>query len=68
MTKIDEMISYCERENVYYFCDLVKYASENRKDWFRVVSTENGSRIIELWEGEATTTHPPRVPSSKFQV
>ena len=46
MTKIDEMISYCERENVYYFCDLVKYASENRKDWCRVVSTENGSRIM----------------------
>lgn len=45
MTKIEEMIRYCEQENIYYFCDLVKYAIENRKDWFRTVVTENGSRI-----------------------
>ena len=46
MTKIEEMIRYCEQENIYYFCDLVKYAIENRKDWFRTVATENGSRIM----------------------
>lgn len=36
MTKIEEMIRYCEQENIYYFCDLVKYAIENRKDWFSI--------------------------------
>lgn len=46
MTKIEEMIRYCEQENIYYFCDLVKYAIDNRKDWFRTVVTENGSRIM----------------------
>lgn len=46
MTKIEEMIRYCEQENIYYFCDLVKYTIENRKDWFRTVVTENGSRIM----------------------
>lgn len=46
MTKIEEMIRYCEQENIYYFCDLVKYAIENRKDWFRTVVIENGSRIM----------------------
>lgn len=55
MTKIEEMIRYCEQENIYYFCDLVKYAIENRKDWFRTVVTENGSRADKAYRAGKIT-------------
>lgn len=48
MTKIEEMICYCEQENIYYFCDLVKYAIENRKDWFRVL-TQSRTQFLVAW-------------------
>lgn len=52
MTKIDEMIDFCNREKIYFFCDLVNYASKNRKDWFRTLITESGTRTMVLYLAE----------------
>ena len=36
LKNVEEMIDFCEKENIFYFCDLVNYARKERKDWFRV--------------------------------
>ena len=43
----DEMIEYCEANNVYSFCDLADYARENRfDDWFKVLCSNGGTKYM----------------------
>lgn len=46
MTKIEEMLEYCEKNKVFWFCDLANYAAKKRSDWFRTLVTERGSKIL----------------------
>lgn len=49
MTKIEEMMNFCEVENIFWFCDLVDYAINNRKDWFRTLVTDHGANTMGLY-------------------
>lgn len=49
MTKIEEMMRYCEDKDILSFAELVEYASENRGDWFRVLITDKGTQVMSLY-------------------
>lgn len=40
-----QMIEFCNEYSIYYFADLVDYARQNRKDWFRVLVDKNAYLI-----------------------
>lgn len=43
----DEMIDYCEANNICAFCDLVDYAGKNRyDDWFKVLCSNGGTKYM----------------------
>lgn len=42
---IGEMIDYCEETGLYSYSDLLKYARNERFDWFRVLC-DNGTLVI----------------------
>lgn len=45
---IDEMIDYCEENNVYSFAELIIYARGSHRDWFRVLC-DSGAVVIEKY-------------------
>ena len=45
---IDEMIEFCEEENIFSFAILINYSRINRRDWFRVLC-DNGAVVIEKY-------------------
>lgn len=47
--KIDEMLDFCEKKNIFYFCDLVDYARKNKKDWFRQLLKADANRFIAFY-------------------
>lgn len=42
---IREMISYCTDHRIISYADLLRYASENREDWFRCLC-DNGTVVM----------------------
>lgn len=46
MTRIEQMIQYCEAENIYWFSDLADYCMEHRKDWLETLATDHGGHFI----------------------
>lgn len=42
---IEEIISYCESNDVYWFCELVQN-SKDKKDWFHVLTSDKGTFLI----------------------
>lgn len=42
---IREMISYCTDHRIISYADLLRYASENREDWFRCLC-DNGTLVM----------------------
>ena len=42
---VREMIDFCEQFNIDAYCDLLKYASTERSDWFRVLC-DNGTVVM----------------------
>lgn len=42
---IKEMISWCNENQNFMYCDLLEYSMENRDDWFRCLS-DNGTFVI----------------------
>lgn len=40
MTRIEQMIQYCESENIYWFSDLAEYCLDNRRDWLKTFKRE----------------------------
>lgn len=49
MTKIEEMKKYCDTEQIFWFCDLVYYAMDHRRDWLRTLKTDNGSKTMGIY-------------------
>ena len=49
MTRIDQMIGFCEAENIYWFSDLVEYCIDHRRDWLKTLATEHGGQTIGLY-------------------
>ena len=49
LVKIEEMIDFCEKENIFYFCDLVNYARKERKDWFREIIKKDTTRFMAFY-------------------
>lgn len=44
---LNQMLDWCNRYSIYYFCELVDYARLHRKDWFRLLADRNSHL---LWE------------------
>lgn len=42
---IDEMLQFCYENGIFYFCDLLMYARENKQDWFRSLC-DNSSFVM----------------------
>lgn len=43
----DEMIEYCEANNICIYIDLIDYASKNRyDDWFKVLVSNVGTKYM----------------------
>lgn len=42
---IDEMIDFCDEKNIYAYSDLLRYAKEFRRDWFRILC-DSGTMVI----------------------
>jgi len=42
---IGEIIAWCEETGCFYYSDLLRYAMENRNDWFRTLC-DNGTFVI----------------------
>lgn len=43
----DEMIDYCEANNICSYADLVDYAAKNRyDDWFKVLVSNGGCKYM----------------------
>lgn len=42
---IDEMMQYCDDNNVYSYSTLLRYCRSERRDWFRVLC-DNGTFVI----------------------
>lgn len=49
MTRIEQMIQYCEAENIYWFSDLADYCMEHRKDWLETLATDHGGNFMGLY-------------------
>lgn len=45
---IDEMIEWCEEENIYSFSVLINYARINHRNWFHVLC-DNGAVVMEKY-------------------
>lgn len=54
-TTISEMMLYCDENDIYSYATLLRYASTNRYDWFRVLC-DNGTVVMKeylkslMWE------------------
>ena len=44
-TAIDEIMDFCDTNQIYSYRDLMGYCRKNRRDWFRVLC-DNGSYVI----------------------
>ena len=42
---IDEIIDWCDKTECYIYSDLLRYARENRRDWFRTLC-DNGTYVV----------------------
>lgn len=42
---IREMVAFCEEQGILAYCDLLKWAMENREDWF-VVLCDSGTYVM----------------------
>ena len=49
MTRIEQMIQYCESENIYWFSDLAEYCLDNRRDWLKTLATDHGGKFMGLY-------------------
>lgn len=49
LKNVEEMIDFCEKENVFYFCDLVDYARKNKKEWFRQLTKTETTRFMAFY-------------------
>lgn len=49
LKNVEEMIDFCEKENIFYFCDLVNYARKERKDWFREIIKKDTTRFMAFY-------------------
>lgn len=49
MTRTQQMIEYCDKENIYWFDDLAYYCMDKRKDWFSTLSTNRGGSILGIY-------------------
>lgn len=46
MTRIKQMMDFCDNENIYSFADLVDYCANHRGDWFITLTTARGTHIM----------------------
>lgn len=49
MTRIEQMIQYCDDENIYWFSDLAEYCMDHRRDWLMTLATDLGGQTLGLY-------------------
>ena len=49
LVKIEEMIDFCEEQNIFFFCFFFNYARKERKDWFREIIKKDTTRFMAFY-------------------
>lgn len=50
---IGEMLDWCDKENVYAYCDLMRYARYEKPDWFHVLNHTSTNQMLAFLKSKA---------------
>ena len=50
---IGEMVDWCDENNVYAYCDLLRYARHENPDWYYVLNTSSTNQMLAFLKSKA---------------